>query len=130
VISRRAAAVKQAGIRTVGLRGARFTMERDFCRGRLMEQHGLAVMISDPADRAIAHRVIYDELCRSDIRAESRAQYRRIMQRLVEAGAERIILGCTEIGLLVSPVDAPVPLFDTTQLHAQAAALWALDDSS
>jgi aspartate racemase len=124
-----AAAVKQAGIRTVGLLGTRFTMEQDFYRGRLTDRHGLTVIIPDPADRAIVHRVIYEELCQGDLRAESRAQYREILQRLVEAGAEGIILGCTEIALLVGPDDAPVPLFDTTDLHARAAAAWALGEA-
>ena len=125
-----AAAVKQAGIRTVGLLGTRFTMEQDFYRGRLAERHGLAVMIPDLADREIVHRVIYDELCQGDLRAESRAQYRAIMQRLINTGAEGIILGCTEIALLVGPDDAPVPLFDTTRLHARSVAGWALDDAA
>jgi aspartate racemase len=124
-----AAAVKQAGIRTVGLLGTRFTMEQDFYRGRLTAQHGLTVIVPDPADREIIHRIIYEELCQGDLRAKSRAQYREIMQRLVEAGAEGIILGCTEIALLVGPADAPVPLFDTTALHARSAALWALGDA-
>jgi aspartate racemase len=124
-----AAAVKQAGIRTVGLLGTRFTMEQDFYRSRLTDRHSLTVIIPDPADRAIVHRVIYEELCQGDLRAESRAQYREILQRLVEAGAEGIILGCTEIALLVGPDDAPVPLFDTTALHARAAAAWALGEA-
>ena len=125
-----AAAVKRAGFHTVGLLGTRFTMERDFYRGRLTAQHGLAVIVPDAADRESVHRVIYEELCRGDIRAESRARYREIMRRLVEAGAEGIILGCTEIALLVGPEDAPVPLFDTTRLHARSAALWALGDAA
>ena len=125
-----AAAVKQAGIRTVGLLGTRFTMEQEFYRGRLMARHGLTVIIPDPADREIVHRVIYEELCQGEIRAESRAQYREIMQRLINAGAEGIILGCTEIALLVRPEDAPAPLFDTTGLHARSVALWALDDEA
>ena len=123
-----AAAVKQAGIRTVGLLGTRFTMEQEFYRGRLMARHGLTVWIPDAADREIVHRVIYEELCQGEIRAESRAQYRAIMQRLVEAGAEGIILGCTEIALLVRPEDAPALLFDTTGLHARSVARWALGD--
>lgn len=125
-----AAAVKAAGLQTVGLLGTRFTMEQDFYRGRLMARHGLRVLIPDPADREIVHRVIYEELCQGDLRAESRTQYRRIMQRLVEKGAEGMILGCTEIALLVGSEDAPVPVFDTTRLHARYAATWALDDSS
>jgi aspartate racemase len=125
-----AAAVKAAGLHAVGLLGTRFTLEQDFYRGRLTAQHGLTVIIPDPADRAIVHRVIYEELCQGDLRAESRAQYREILQRLVEAGAEGIILGCTEIALLVGPDDAPVPLFDTTGLHARSVALWALGDAA
>ena len=124
-----AAAVKAAGLHAVGLLGTRFTMEQDFYRGRLTDRHGLTVIIPDPADRAIVHRVIDEELCQGDLRAESRAQYREILQRLVEAGAEGIILGCTEIALLVGPDDAPVPLFDTTALHARAAAAWALGEA-
>ena len=125
-----AAAVKRAGFHTVGLLGTRFTMERDFYRGRLTAQHGLAVIVPDAADRESVHRVIYEELCRGDIRAESRARYREIMRRLVDAGAEGIILGCTEIASLVGSADAPVPLFDTTRLHARSAALWALGDAA
>jgi len=125
-----AAAVKQGGLGTVGLLGTKFTMEQDFYRGRLLARHGLTVIIPDPADREIVHRVIYEELCQGDLRAESRAQYRAIMQRLVEKGAEGIILGCTEIALLVRPDDAPGPLFDTTGLHARSVALWALDDEA
>ena len=121
-----AAAIHRAGLTTVGLLGTRFTMEQDFYRRRLIARHGLTVIIPDLADREIIHRVIYEELCRGAIRAESRAQYRAIMQRLVDAGAEGLILGCTEIALLVGPEDASVPLFDTTDLHARAAAAWAL----
>ena len=121
-----AAAVKQAGFHTVGLLGTRFTMEQDFYRARLVTRHGLHVIVPDAADREIVHRVIYDELCQGDLRDDSRAQYQDIMQRLVEKGAESIILGCTEIDLLVRPDDAPVPVFDTTGLHARAAAAWAL----
>ncbi len=124
-----AAAIRRAGLTTVGLLGTRFTMEQDFYRGRLTDRHGLTIILPDAADREIVHRVIYEELCRGAIRAESRAQYRAILQRLVEAGAEGLILGCTEIALLVGPADAPVPLFDTTALHARAAAAWALGDA-
>jgi len=124
-----AAAVKQAGLTTVGLLGTRFTMEQDFYRGRLTDRHGLTAIIPKPADREIVHRVIYDELCRGQVREDSRSHYRRIIQRLIEAGAEGIILGCTEISLLVGPDDAPVPLFDTTALHARAAVGWALGDA-
>ena len=123
-----AAAIEAAGVRCVGLLGTRFTMEQDFYRGRLTAQHGLTVHIPGAADRETVHRIIYEELCRGEVREDSRAQYRAIMQRLREAGADGIILGCTEIGLLVSPADAPVPLFDTTHLHARSVAEWTLDD--
>ncbi len=124
-----AAAVKQAGIHTVGLLGTRFTMEEDFYRGRLEKQHGLKVVIPVTDDREIVHRVIYDELCLGVTREESRAAYRAIIDRLVARGAEGIILGCTEIGLLVGPEDSPVPVFDTTALHAESAVEFALAGS-
>lgn len=124
-----AAAVKQAGIRTVGLLGTRFTMEEDFYRGRLETRHGLEVVIPDAADRDVVHRVIYDELCLGETKEESRTAYRAIIGRLVAQGAEGIILGCTEIGLLVKPEDAPVRLFDTTLLHAESAVGFALASS-
>ncbi|MEW6513853.1 MAG: aspartate/glutamate racemase family protein [Pseudomonadota bacterium] len=119
-------AVKQAGIRTVGLLGTRFTMEQDFYRGRLEARHGLKVVIPETMDRDVVHRVIYDELCLGVTREESRAAYRAIIGRLVTQGAQGIILGCTEIGLLVKTEDAPVPLFDTTALHAASAVEFAL----
>jgi aspartate racemase len=115
-------AIRQAGFRTVGLLGTRFTMEQDFYRQRLVAQHGLAVRIPDAADRDIVHRIIYDELCLGRIEPASRDSYRRIMAGLVAQGAQAIILGCTEISLLVGDADASVPLFDTTRLHAIAAA--------
>lgn len=121
-----AAAVRQAGIHTVGLLGTRFTMEENFYRGRLEAQHGLKVVIPDTADRDVVHRVIYDELCLGVTRDASRAAYRDIIGRLIAQGAAGIILGCTEIGLLVKTEDAPVPLFDTTALHAASAVEFAL----
>ena len=122
-------AIQQAGIGTVGLLGTRFTMEDPFYRTRL-EERGLRVLLPDAAERAEVHRVIYDELCRGEILETSRAAYERIMERLVGEGAEGIILGCTEICLLVQPERASVPLFDTTEIHARAAALAALDGAS
>jgi aspartate racemase len=122
-----AAAVKQAGIHTVGLLGTRFTMEQDFYRGRLEVQHGLKVVIPDAADRETVHRVIYDELCLGVVREESRAAYREVIGRLVAQGAEGIILGCTEIAMLVAPADSPMPVFDTTRLHAESAVNLALN---
>ncbi|MBA3033721.1 MAG: aspartate/glutamate racemase family protein [Gammaproteobacteria bacterium] len=121
-----AAAIKQAGLSTVGLLGTRFTMEQAFYRDRLRERHGLQVLIPAPGDRAIIHRVIYEELCLGKILPASRNEYRRIMAALIDQGAQGIILGCTEVSLLVGQPDASVPLFDTTRLHAQGAADWAL----
>ena len=121
-----ATAIKAAGHRTVGLLGTRFTMEQDFYRQRLQDGHGLQVIVPEADDRRVVHDVIYDELCRGVVRDESREAYRRIMEDLVARGAEAIILGCTEIGLLVSRQDARVPLFDTTALHADAAVEAAL----
>ena len=118
--------VKQAGIRRVGLLGTRFTMEDDFYRGRLTGQFGLEVIIPDPKDRESVHRVIYKELCLGEIRDESRAQLAGIMSSLIDMGAEGIILGCTELGLLLGQDDSRVPLFDTTHVHALAAVEYAL----
>ena len=121
-----AAAVKQARMRTVGLLGTRFTMEQEFYRGRLETQHGIRVLVPAEADRELVHRVIYTELCLGVVLDQSRAAYREVIARLVERGAEGVILGCTEIGMLVSPPDSPVPLFDTTDIHASSAAEYAL----
>ena len=119
--------IKRKGLTTVGLLGTMFTMEEDFYRGRLSERHGLQVRIPDEEGRRTVHRVIYDELCCGDIRPASKEQYLHIMDRLVDQGAEGIILGCTEIGLLVKQKDSRVPLFDTTEIHAKAAVAYALD---
>jgi aspartate racemase len=124
-----AAAIKAAGFSTVGLLGTRFTMEQSFYRDRLSERHGLQVLTPKPEDREIIHRIIYEELCRGAVLPESRAEYRRIMRELREQGVEAIILGCTEISLLVGQEDADVPLFDTTSIHARSAAEWALQAS-
>jgi aspartate racemase len=118
--------IKRAGLSTVGLLGTRFTMEQDFYTGRLRKFHGLRVIIPRERDREIIHRVIYEELCLGRIQDESRAEYRRIMADLIGQGAEGIILGCTEISLLVDQRDASVPLFDTTRIHARKAAERAL----
>jgi len=120
-------AIRAHGFARIGLLGTRFTMEQDFYRQRLAERHGLEVLVPEADERDIVHRVIYDELCQGEIREESRAQYRGVMASLVARGAQGIILGCTEIGLLVGEGDASVPLFDTAALHARAAALAALD---
>lgn len=120
-----AAAVKAAGLDTVGLLGTRFTMEQAFYVERL-RQHGLTVIVPEADARALVHRVIYEELCRGRILDASRAAYREVMAALVARGAQGIVLGCTEIALLVEASDASVPLFDTTRLHAIAAVDWAL----
>ena len=122
-----AQAIQTQGLVTIGLLGTRFTMEEDFYKGRLSEQFGLNVVIPDAVDRETVHRVIYDELVQGEILAESRHAYREIIRHLVAKGAQGIILGCTEIGLLIAPSDAPVPIFDTTRLHALAAVNFALE---
>jgi len=118
--------VKAAGVQRIGLLGTRFTMEEDFYRGRLEQLHQLTVLTPPPAQREIVHRVIYDELCLGLIHEESRAAYREIIADLAAAGAQGILLGCTEIELLVRPEDSPLPLFPTTRIHAEAAVDWAL----
>lgn len=123
-----AAEIRKAGVSRIGLLGTRFTMEQDFYRGRLAERHGLEVLVPDQADRDVVHRVIYEELCLGRVEDASRRAYRDVMRRLVERGAKGIILGCTEISMLVGEGDASVPLFDTTAIHAAAAALRALED--
>ncbi len=119
-------AVLAAGLDTVALLGTAFTMEQAFYRERL-EGRGLTVLIPPAPDRAEVHRIIYDELCLGVIREASREVYRGVIARLAEAGAQGIILGCTEIELLVSAADSPVPVFATTRLHAEAAVAAALD---
>jgi len=118
--------IRRAGYSSVGLLGTRFTMEQDFYRDRLRERHGLAVHIPTAEDREVVHRIIYAELCMGKIMPQSRVQFRRIMAGLVAQGAQAIILGCTEISLLVGQGDAVVPLFDTTSIHARAAAEMAM----
>lgn len=116
-----------AGIESVGLLGTRYTMEQSFYRGRLTDQHDLNVIVPAEIDRASVHNVIYDELCKGQIREPSRELFRRIVETLATEGAEGIILGCTEIGLLLGPSDVGQPLFDTTQIHARAAVDRALE---
>ncbi|WP_374691454.1 aspartate/glutamate racemase family protein [Accumulibacter sp.] len=121
-----ATAVADSGYHTVGLLGTRFTMEEAFYRDRLQEVHGLRVVVPAAAARAAVHRIIYDELCRGIIRRESRELYRQAIDELAVQGAQAIILGCTEIALLVGAGDSPLPLFDTATLHALAAVDLAL----
>lgn len=118
--------IKAAGLNTIGLLGTRFTMEQDFYKGRLIDKYGLKVITPDSQEREIIHRVIYDELCLGIVKQDSREQYIQIMEKLVQEGAEGIILGCTEIELLVHEGDSQVPLFPTTKIHAIAAVEYAL----
>jgi len=119
--------VKAAGIRRVGLLGTRYTMEQEFYKGRLVEKHGLEVVIPEEAEREIVHRVIYDELCLGVIKPESRRAFTAIIEKLAAAGAEGVILGCTEIENLVRQEDSPLLVFPTTRIHAEAAVEWALN---
>jgi aspartate racemase len=121
-----AVAVKRAGIGTVGLLGTRYTMELDFYRGRLETRHGLKVLVPDEPGRTTVHDVIYAELAHGTVRDESRRAYVEIIEGLKRRGAQGVILGCTEIPLLVKEKDSPVPVFDTTALHAAAAVDFAL----
>ncbi|MGB3765171.1 MAG: aspartate/glutamate racemase family protein [Phormidesmis sp.] len=123
-------AIKQQGIQRIGLLGTRFTMEESFYKDRLIHRHGLAIQVPNSESRELVHDVIYDELCLGKIREQSRDRFRIIIADLIEAGAEAIILGCTEIGLLVRPEDSSVPLFDTTVIHTRAAVEWAIDSAA
>ncbi len=118
-------AVRAAGLTRVGLLGTAFTMEQPFYRDRLTA-HGLDVLVPDAPDRALVHGVIFDELCRGIVREESRSAYRDVLARLAAAGAQGVVLGCTEIELLVGPSDSPVPQFPTARLHIEAAVQQAL----
>jgi aspartate racemase len=118
--------IREAGLTRVGLLGTRFTMEEPFYRERLQERHGLVVNVPPAEDRKLIHRVIYEELVLGRIHAESRSEYQRIVRDLVADGAQGVILGCTEIGLLLRPEDTETLLFDTALIHAEAAADFAL----
>ena len=118
--------IQAEGIQRVGLLGTAFTMEQDFYKGRLHGRFGLDVLVPPADDRAVVHRVIYDELVQGRVEQASRDAYREVIARLVERGAEAVILGCTEIMLLAQPEDSRVPLFDTTRIHAEAAVERAL----
>lgn len=121
-----ASRIRSSGLQRVGLLGTRFTMEQAFYRERL-DRSGLQVVVPDAAERERIHAIIYDELCQGVIREESRAFYRQAIAGLVEQGVQGVILGCTEIALLVGADDATVPLFDTARIHAEAAADWAME---
>ena len=118
--------IRADGIDKIALLGTRFTMEEDFYKGRLVDRYGLDVIIPAENEMEIVHRVIYDELCAGIINSDSKQKYAEIIKGLVAKGAAGVILGCTEIGLLVKQEDSPVPLFDTTEIHARAAVEYAL----
>jgi aspartate racemase len=118
--------IKARGLKKLGLLGTKFTMEDDFYKGRLSDKHGLEVIIPDESERQIIHHVIYDELCIGQVKQASKEKFRRIMKNLADNGAEGIILGCTEICLLVDQRDAEIPIFDTTTIHATTVARFAV----
>jgi aspartate racemase len=120
-------ALRAAGIERVGLLGTRYTMEQTFYTGRLRERYGLETRVPEEAERADVHRIIYDELCHGKVNEASRAVYQRVIEGLAAQGAQAVILGCTEITLLIKPEDSALPVFDTTALHAQAAVEWAIE---
>lgn len=119
-------AIRARGLTKIGLLGTAYTMEQAFYKERLVERFGLEVIVPEESERKLVHEVIFQELCMGIVREESRQAYREIMAGLVERGAQGIILGCTEICLLVGEADAPVPLFDTTRIHAERAVELAL----
>jgi len=127
IVDPTALALREAGIGRVALLGTRFTMEQDFYRGRMQDRHGIETLVPDEVDRAIVHDIIYDELCHGTIRDAARAEFQRIIGELGTRGAQGVILGCTEITLLIGPQDSALPVFDTTALHAQAAVAMADD---
>jgi aspartate racemase len=119
--------VKEAQIKTVGLLGTKYTMEMDFYKSRLTAS-GLNILIPAEEERNRANAIIFDELCLGNIREYSKTYYQMLIDELINDGAEGIILGCTEIGLLIKPEDSPVPVFDTAEIHAKAAVEWALGE--
>ncbi|MDV7338393.1 aspartate/glutamate racemase family protein [Terasakiella sp. A23] len=120
--------LKEDGIKRVGLLGTKFTMEQDFYKGYLTQHHGIEVMVPDEAQREWVHQIIYDELCLGEIKEDSRKLYLAIIEDMAEEGCEAVILGCTEIALLVQQDQTDVPLYDTTQIHVEKAIDWALDN--
>ena len=123
-------AVRAEALSPVGLLATAYTMEQDFYIGRLRDRHALDVLVPDEPDRRIVHDIIYRELCVGVVSERSRAEYRRIMRNLANKGAQAILFGCTEIDLLVEPEDSPVPVFDTTRLHAARAVQLAIGEDS
>jgi len=116
------------GIKTVGLLGTAFTMEQEFYKGRLKDNYGLTVVVPNDNDRKIVHDVIYKELCLGKALPSSKIEYLRIIESLAEQGAEAVILGCTEIGMLLNQSDTDITLLDTTYIHAQKAVDWAIEE--
>jgi aspartate racemase len=121
-----AEAIIQAGVKTVGLLGTAFTMEQEFYKGRLAEKYGLNVVVPNALDRKMVHNIIYQELCLGRVEQTSKQEYIRIVNELTEMGAEGVILGCTEIGMLISQDDTKAILYDTTKIHAAKAVEWAI----
>ena len=128
IVDALAEAIKAAGIDTIGLLGTRFTMEQDFYKGRLESKHHIKVLVPESAEREQIHDIIYHELCLGDVRDSSRQQYQQIITSLQERGAQGVILGCTEIGMLIKQKDSSLPLFDSTLIHAQMAVSYALGE--
>ncbi len=120
--------IKEKGLKKVGLLGTRFTMEEDFYKGRLYKKHGIDVFIPDEEEKYIIHNIVYDELCLGEIKKISQDKFATVIEHLVQQGAEGIILGCTEIPLLVRQEEYDIPLFDTTKIHAKAAVRYALGE--
>jgi len=118
--------IKERGFRGVGLLGTKFTMEEDFYKGRLIKKHGIEVIIPNSEDMQIVHDIIYNELCLGEIKEASKEQYKKIIINLAEKGAEGVILGCTEIPMLIKQKDVEIPLFDTTKIHAEFAVDYAI----
>jgi len=121
-----ATAIKSTAVKKPLLLATRYTMEQEFYKGHLASEHGIQVCLPNDKDRSVVHNIIYNELCQGIIKDSSRVHYQEIMQRAVDAGADGVIFGCTEVGLLLSSEDVPVPCFDTTRLHAEAALTFAL----
>ncbi len=122
--------IASRNLSTVGLLGTRFTMEKDFYKNKLLEDHNIQTLVPGPEEREMVHEIIYGELVRGILRDESRDQFKRIIDKLRQRGAQGVILGCTEIPLLISQGDAGIPVFDTTRIHVEEAVSWALENSA
>jgi len=127
IVDATAEKIKEKGYKKVGLLGTRFTMEEDFYKGRLIEKHGLEVIVPNSEERQIIHDIIYNELCLGEIKETSKEQFKKVIENLVKNGADGVILGCTEIPLLIKQEDFKVLLFDTTKIHAEYAVDYAIN---